>query len=646
MGCELSIAASSDYIKMKFVAAALMLLLLLRCSWNSCFTENDMTNHLVYCVMANASQCARYEYHDSFNCSVTTINELFHHLNTEITSEDDVKVVVFFPGVHFVNDTRNQEWYTHSYLNLTMFGIGNVTIICISQFDFLMQNIQYLSMRNLQFKNCTGRSNKSSLLTFNITIGIYELTSVALSDLDINGENLTGIKMNLNRMKHTDYLNSQLTINIINSLVSTKSIGIHIFHPPKPYDFKYSDNDVKVFLTLNIVNVSFINSCFSLELHSEHIYHNSRYVNPVTFLNTKFVGGKCSCMLEFYQYYGDVDITLNNISINNTQSRTLIYSLGDYITFTGTCDFHNNRGNIVIESVVQNGVLIFLAATVILVNNKAIQNENVFEISRVKATVNNSKFIFENNVGISCGGITFIDMNVSFNSNANISFTGNKGGVSGALLLYSSIISFHGAPLKLIIIHLSKNKGSAIMGSKSKLNFTNTELTIINNTAHGSDIFIAKSTFLVANGSSITFNDSNVMFISNQGQQCGGIMATNGSRIVFVNNSKALFIRNSGELGGAISLSSMSILQFDHGKSNVTLIFVDNEAQKGGAIFVDDRTYIYAHRLQMSAIQNVGPATYLSFSGNMAQIGGSNICGGWIDWSAGSGNKFFYCSLE
>ena len=118
-------------------------------------------------------------------------------------------------------------------------------------------------------------------------------------------------------------------------------------------------------------------------------------------------------------------------------------------------------------------------------------------------------------------------------------------------------------------------------------------------------------------------------------------MATKNSMVSFVNNSKALFFGNLGELGGAISLSSMSVLQFDHGRSNVTLTFYKNQARKGGAIFVDDSTYIYAHKLQISAIQKVGALTRLSFSDNVALIGGSNIYGGWIDWSASNGDIVF-----
>ena len=329
-----------DFIRMDFKVAAAALVLSLLCSWNtiSLSIENDTRNHLVYYVLtdqtfANASSpCGEYEHKKLFNCSLTNIIELFYHLKAGFTSGDDVKVV-FLPGVHFMNNTRNQQVSTQSYFKLTMIGIGNVEIICINQLDFLMQNIQCISVSNLHFKNCIGRSSKSSsLLTFNISIGLYGNTSVALDNLHINSENVTGIKINLHRNKHVDYSNSQLTINITNSIVSTKgNDGILMLHPQEPYKVHYSYT-IYVFLSMNIVNVSFINSCFSLELNGDErsIYHNIRYANPITFLNTKFTGNKCSRVLEFSQYYGDVDVILNNVSIYNTQSRTLIYSCGNY----------------------------------------------------------------------------------------------------------------------------------------------------------------------------------------------------------------------------------------------------------------------------------------------------------------------------
>ena len=166
-------------------------------------------------------------------------------------------------------------------------------------------------------------------------------------------------------------------------------------------------------------------------------------------------------------------------------------------------------------------------------------------------------------------------------------------------------------------------------------------MTIINNTAYGSDVYVIMSAVVIANSSSATFDNSTIYFVSNQGQQCGGIVATKASKISFINNSKALFYGNLRELGGAISLFSMSVLQFDNGKSNITLDFYKNEVRKGGAIFVDDNTYIYARNLQISAIQKVGASTCLSLSDNMALIGGSNIYGGWIDWSASNEDIVF-----
>lgn len=206
-------------------------------------------------------------------------------------------------------------------------------------------------------------------------------------------------------------------------------------------------------------------------------------------------------------------------------------------------------------------------------------------------------------------------------------------------MFYSSSMSSDHSTLSKLLLY--KSKGPAIVSSTSELFFTKTEVLINNNTVYGSDVFVIMSTVVIANSSSVTFNNCTIHFVSNQGQQCGGIVATKNSIVSFVNNSKVLFFGNLGELGGAISLSFMSVLQFDYGSSNITLTFYKNEARKGGAIFIDDSTYIYAHKLQISAIQKVGASTRLSFSDNVALIGGKNIYGGWIDWSASNGDIIF-----
>ena len=111
------------------------------------------------------------------------------------------------------------------------------------------------------------------------------------------------------------------------------------------------------------------------------------------------------------------------------------------------------------------------------------------------------------------------------------------------------------------------------------------------------------------------------------------IMATNSSSLLFT-NSTANFTGNTGEHGEVISLYSMSVLTF---ASDVHIMFSSNRAQIGGAIFVDDSTYIRNYTLQVSTITKVGPSVLIKFVNNTAIIGGNNIYGGWLDWTINKG---------
>ena len=145
-------------------------------------------------------------------------------------------------------------------------------------------------------------------------------------------------------------------------------------------------------------------------------------------------------------------------------------------------------------------------------------------------------------------------------------------------------------------------------------------------------IFFVSGTAIFANSSSIVFQNSLISFRNNRGQQTGGIMSTNESIISLVRDIEASSISNYGEEGGAISLNSMSVLTINGTVSNISLTFSMNKACKGGAIFVDDSTYLYTHKLQKSALQVQG-SPHLILSNNVAIMGGNNTYGGWVDWS-------------
>ena len=169
------------------------------------------------------------------------------------------------------------------------------------------------------------------------------------------------------------------------------------------------------------------------------------------------------------------------------------------------------------------------------------------------------------------------------------------------------LVYFTGNSSFLIRDHFNfrNNKGALAISSHTKLTFYDAIINFVNNTIGDyRDKYVKEPGAVVSieSKSSVFFNNSKVVFIKNKGKQCGGIIATDNVLLLFT-KSTANFIGNSGELGGTISLYFMSVLMF---VSNVHMIFSCNRALKGGAIFVDDGTYIRNHTLQVSAILQVG----------------------------------------
>ena len=167
----------------------------------------------------------------------------------------------------------------------------------------------------------------------------------------------------------------------------------------------------------------------------------------------------------------------------------------------------------------------------------------------------------------------------------------------------------------------------------STLHFFQTSVEFINNTVnkgHGAP--------LTADGSKLVFKESQIVFKTNHGLICGGIIGTEGSVLLFEDNTTIQFERNDENKGGALSLNKQSKIRFHISISNLTarINFVSNEAQTGGAIFVKDEDYISTidRRLRTSVFdrQITESDVKLKFSNNLAQIGGNQIYGGWIDW--------------
>ena len=183
----------------------------------------------------------------------------------------------------------------------------------------------------------------------------------------------------------------------------------------------------------------------------------------------------------------------------------------------------------------------------------------------------------------------------------------------------------------------SNNRGAIMAtGPHHILVFSEARVKFINNNIGKS--LEALSSIIIAVNTRVTFDNSHVIFKHNYGSNCGGIAAINQAIITF-KNSKVDFLGNRGEQGGAMSFYSMSILSLnDHTKLNTSSItFFNNRASKGGALFVDDNSYVQNKKLQKSVfdfhgIGKVHVSKVLKFSNNTAELGGNDIYGGWVDW--------------
>ena len=184
------------------------------------------------------------------------------------------------------------------------------------------------------------------------------------------------------------------------------------------------------------------------------------------------------------------------------------------------------------------------------------------------------------------------------------------------------------------------NRGAILIGSKSKLVFVGAKVEFIENYIDRERLE-SPGAVIAAEDSTTLFNNSHVRFERNLGQTCGGIAVTNEAIISF-SSSKIEFIENNGSWGGAMSLYSRSILISEGDTFNSTLTFTRNKAQRGGAIYINDRSYIHDYKIYTSAIQT-GYKVQFNFIENEAYKGGNNIYGGWIDWSINmAGNNVTY----
>ena len=162
----------------------------------------------------------------------------------------------------------------------------------------------------------------------------------------------------------------------------------------------------------------------------------------------------------------------------------------------------------------------------------------------------------------------------------------------------------------------------------SNIYFSRAKIFICRNVAKGSSLISLQS-------STMEFEHSHIEISNNLGSFCCETIATVAinATIIFKDNTTILFCKNNGTNGGALSLDSDSTLIFNAITLSIIVNFMNNTAQRGGAIFVNDSMHLSNYDIKsIFSFQCNTSLIKVTFSNNKAYIGGSHIYGGFIDW--------------
>ena len=271
--------------------------------------------------------------------------------------------------------------------------------------------------------------------------------------------------------------------------------------------------------------------------------------------------------------------------------------------------------------------------------NAAFELGKIIFVTGCSTNIANS--IFKYNSGslyVFDGNLTFTGQSkfVDFVEPSNKTIYGHTDQEGGAITSFKSSVILRG---ENTFLNNRAGQGGAILATESKIIFYG--ITVIaNNTATSS------------NGGGISIQQSELevkgsCFIVQNGAQRGGGVHTRSSTLAVYQRGLLQFISNIADKGGGIYLelnSKLYILKLysnSYSESENIMIFSDNHANYGGAMYADDSSNSGACLpniecfIQTLALHLESPSTdklkNIIYSGNSAAERGSNLFGGLLD---------------
>ena len=239
---------------------------------------------------------------------------------------------------------------------------------------------------------------------------------------------------------------------------------------------------------------------------------------------------------------------------------------------------------------------------------------------------------------------------------SNCTFSGGYSKEGGAIYIRSSNVSFSG--ISLFENNTAFTRGGAIRSSHSSLTFSGNMYFNHNEASDGGAIYSSSSNLILegdavfaynyggSNGGGVYLENSNItcrkklLFHSNSANCSGGSAYLDNSDLRI--SGAVTFHKNSAQrFGGGLALANSAQLVF---QLPVTVIFLDNEADYGGAIQNADLFFSSYENQGLCRIEDhlncffkievkntSHDAIYLNFTNNFARLAGSDIHDGALD---------------
>ena len=412
----------------------------------------------------------------------------------------------------------------------------------------------------------------------------------------------------------------------------------------------------RVFYFKGVQQFAIENSRFEYSQGSSLLFNLSNgTLENVSFLNNTadLYGGAVLALNSSLIFSGVTTFAGNKASLRGGA----IYSQDSLIEFRDGATFENNMVTAMSFGSGIGGAIALLRTTLqfnsptIFLNNSAFQGGAILAFRN--AYIYSSENITFAKNSARDGGAMFLIQNSTVEFTGNSNFIENTGDYGGAL--YTLFSSFHFSGLARFDSNSAFQQGGAIFvvsGGHLSLSFTGTTVftnnsctftggAIVTYVGHvsfnGTIVFDSNQATAGAGGavysdrSDILFNGTGD-FSDNTCDNTGGAMYTRGGSTVSFDGSFH-FDRNRASEGGAISTEQDSILRL----SPVELVFTDNQAEYGGAIFVRSRLTLNGCTKQTPFVIDFCffevaemNSVHLAFTDNVADVAGSVLYGGML----------------